>query len=81
MYYVYVLKGWTITSTYNDSPVGTSYIRDIGGPNGVALWLTLLSCAGSRGRFGDEAMSMTVSFGAGAEGAARASAGGYSMRI
>ena len=57
-----------------------SWISSIAGSNGVALGLTLLSCAGSRGRFGDEAMSMTVSFGAEAEGAARASAGGYSMR-
>eukprot|EP00962_Isochrysis_galbana_P019672 scaffold5726_cov116-Isochrysis_galbana.AAC.3 len=39
---------------------------------GVALWLTMLPCAGSRGRFGDEWISMTMSFGAEAEGAARA---------
>eukprot|EP00962_Isochrysis_galbana_P011497 scaffold3223_cov115-Isochrysis_galbana.AAC.1 len=54
-------------------------ISSIAGSNGAALWLTLLSCAGSRGRFGDEAISMTVSFGAEAEGAARASAGNCSM--
>eukprot|EP00962_Isochrysis_galbana_P015091 scaffold4328_cov135-Isochrysis_galbana.AAC.12 len=36
-------------------------------------------CAGSRGRFGDEAISMTMSFGAEAEGAERASAGNCSM--
>eukprot|EP00962_Isochrysis_galbana_P017235 scaffold4961_cov114-Isochrysis_galbana.AAC.9 len=41
----------------------------------VAIWLTMLPCAESRGRFGDEWMSMTVSFGSEAEGAARASAG------
>eukprot|EP00962_Isochrysis_galbana_P009933 scaffold2748_cov154-Isochrysis_galbana.AAC.2 len=35
----------------------------------------MLPCACSRGRFGDAWMSMTVSFGAEAEGAARASAG------
>jgi len=45
----------------------------------VALWLTMLPCAGSRGRFGDEWISMTMSFGAEAEGAARASAGDCSM--
>eukprot|EP00962_Isochrysis_galbana_P013629 scaffold3863_cov166-Isochrysis_galbana.AAC.2 len=56
-----------------------SRISSIAGSNGAALWLTLLSCAGSRGRFGDEAISMTVSFGAEAEGAARASAGNCSM--
>eukprot|EP00962_Isochrysis_galbana_P029533 scaffold9442_cov117-Isochrysis_galbana.AAC.13 len=55
-------------------------ISSIAGSNGAALWLTLLSCAGSRGRFGDEVISMTVSFGAEAEGAARASAGRCSMR-
>eukprot|EP00962_Isochrysis_galbana_P027821 scaffold8760_cov116-Isochrysis_galbana.AAC.16 len=38
----------------------------------VALWLTMLPCAVSRGRFGDAWMSMTVSFGSEAEGAARA---------
>eukprot|EP00962_Isochrysis_galbana_P033990 scaffold11440_cov136-Isochrysis_galbana.AAC.1 len=47
--------------------------------NGVALGLTLLSCVGSRGRFGDEAIPMSMSFGAEAEGAARASAGVCSM--
>eukprot|EP00962_Isochrysis_galbana_P039041 scaffold13969_cov125-Isochrysis_galbana.AAC.1 len=46
---------------------------------GVALWLIMLPCAGSRGRFGDEWISMTMSFGAEAEGAARASAGVCSM--
>eukprot|EP00962_Isochrysis_galbana_P040227 scaffold14553_cov120-Isochrysis_galbana.AAC.4 len=45
----------------------------------VALRLTMLPCACSRGRFGDAWMSMTVSFGAEAEGAARASAGNCSM--
>eukprot|EP00962_Isochrysis_galbana_P032830 scaffold10868_cov121-Isochrysis_galbana.AAC.5 len=45
----------------------------------VALWLTMLPCAVSRGRFGDAWMSMTVSFGSEAEGAARASAGNCSM--
>eukprot|EP00962_Isochrysis_galbana_P047345 scaffold19288_cov142-Isochrysis_galbana.AAC.4 len=39
----------------------------------VALWLTMLPCVVSRGRFGDAWMSMTVSFGSEAEGAARAS--------
>eukprot|EP00962_Isochrysis_galbana_P009896 scaffold2741_cov134-Isochrysis_galbana.AAC.12 len=48
---------------------------------GVALWLTMLPCAGSRGRFGDDGIPMTVSFGTEAEGAARASAGVRSMRI
>eukprot|EP00962_Isochrysis_galbana_P027240 scaffold8542_cov119-Isochrysis_galbana.AAC.6 len=38
-----------------------------------------LPCACSRGRFGDAWMSMTVSFGAEAEEAARASAGNCSM--
>eukprot|EP00962_Isochrysis_galbana_P003599 scaffold1021_cov108-Isochrysis_galbana.AAC.20 len=38
----------------------------------VALWLTMLPCVVSRGRFGDAWMSMTVSFGSEAEGAARA---------
>eukprot|EP00962_Isochrysis_galbana_P004095 scaffold1141_cov128-Isochrysis_galbana.AAC.16 len=38
----------------------------------VAIWLTMLPCADSRGPFGDEWMSMTVSFGSEAEGAARA---------
>eukprot|EP00962_Isochrysis_galbana_P002167 scaffold564_cov101-Isochrysis_galbana.AAC.5 len=45
----------------------------------VALWLTMLPCAVSCGRFGDAWMSMTVSFGSEAEGAARASAGNCSM--
>eukprot|EP00962_Isochrysis_galbana_P004053 scaffold1130_cov127-Isochrysis_galbana.AAC.5 len=45
----------------------------------VALWLTMLPCVVSRGRFGDAWMSMTVSFGSEAEGAARASAGNCSM--
>jgi len=27
---------------------------------GVALWLTMLPCAGSRGRFGDDGIPMTV---------------------
>eukprot|EP00962_Isochrysis_galbana_P030623 scaffold9933_cov125-Isochrysis_galbana.AAC.5 len=35
----------------------------------------MLPCDASRGRFGDSRLSMTVSFGAEAEGAARASAG------
>eukprot|EP00962_Isochrysis_galbana_P057956 scaffold30592_cov112-Isochrysis_galbana.AAC.1 len=45
----------------------------------VALWLTMLPCAASRGRCGDAWMSMMVSFGSEAEGAARASAGVCSM--
>eukprot|EP00962_Isochrysis_galbana_P004499 scaffold1232_cov127-Isochrysis_galbana.AAC.9 len=45
----------------------------------VALWLTMLPCDDSRWRFGDAWMSMTVSFGSEAEGAARASAGNCSM--
>eukprot|EP00962_Isochrysis_galbana_P033480 scaffold11206_cov117-Isochrysis_galbana.AAC.21 len=35
---------------------------------GVALWLTMLPCAGSRGCFGDEWISMTMSVGPEAEG-------------
>eukprot|EP00962_Isochrysis_galbana_P044927 scaffold17550_cov119-Isochrysis_galbana.AAC.2 len=46
----------------------------------VALWLTMLPCDASRGRFGDSWRSMTVSFGSEAEGAARASAGGSHIR-
>eukprot|EP00962_Isochrysis_galbana_P036203 scaffold12470_cov119-Isochrysis_galbana.AAC.15 len=45
----------------------------------VALWLTLLSDDGSRGRFGDGGVSVAMSVGAEAEGAARASAGVCSM--
>eukprot|EP00962_Isochrysis_galbana_P005743 scaffold1552_cov144-Isochrysis_galbana.AAC.4 len=59
--------------TYDTDPIA--------GANGVALGLTLLSCAGSRGRFGDEAIPMSMSFGAEAEGAARASTGVCSMLI
>jgi len=47
----------------------------------VGLGLTLLSCAGSRGRFGDDGIPMSMSFGTEAEGAARASAGVCSMLI
>eukprot|EP00962_Isochrysis_galbana_P003571 scaffold1013_cov108-Isochrysis_galbana.AAC.1 len=46
----------------------------IAGAKGMALWLTILPCAGSRGRFGDDWISMSMSVGAEAEGAARASA-------
>jgi len=56
-----------------------NWLSSIAGSNCVALWLTLLSCAGSRGRFGDEAIPMSTSFGTEAEGAARASAGVCSM--
>eukprot|EP00962_Isochrysis_galbana_P011351 scaffold3183_cov120-Isochrysis_galbana.AAC.13 len=45
------------------------------GSNVVALWLTLLSDDGSRGRFGDGGVSVAMSVGPEAEGAARASAG------
>eukprot|EP00962_Isochrysis_galbana_P013634 scaffold3867_cov160-Isochrysis_galbana.AAC.3 len=45
----------------------------------VALWLTLLSDDGSRGRLGDGGVSVAMSVGAEAEGAARASAGVCSM--
>eukprot|EP00962_Isochrysis_galbana_P029872 scaffold9626_cov114-Isochrysis_galbana.AAC.3 len=47
----------------------------------VALWLTLLSDDGSRGRFGDGGVSVAMSVGPEAEGAARASAGVCSMLI
>eukprot|EP00962_Isochrysis_galbana_P055548 scaffold27325_cov243-Isochrysis_galbana.AAC.5 len=47
----------------------------------VALWLTLLSDDGLRGRLGDGGVSVTMSVGAEAEGAARASAGVSSMLI
>eukprot|EP00962_Isochrysis_galbana_P053055 scaffold24515_cov112-Isochrysis_galbana.AAC.1 len=40
----------------------------------------MLPCGASRGRFGDSRSSMTVSFGAEAEGAARASAGRFLWR-
>eukprot|EP00962_Isochrysis_galbana_P053330 scaffold24758_cov129-Isochrysis_galbana.AAC.2 len=53
----------------------TRWLSSIAGALGVALWLTMLSCAGSRGRFGDDGIPMSMSFGAEAEGAARASAG------
>eukprot|EP00962_Isochrysis_galbana_P031395 scaffold10233_cov128-Isochrysis_galbana.AAC.1 len=46
----------------------------------VPILLCVMCLKWRCGRFGDEAMSMTVSFGAEAEGAARASAGGCSMR-
>jgi len=55
------------------------------GSNVVALfsffgfWLTLLSDDGSRGRFGDGGVSVAMSVGPEAEGAARASAGVCSM--
>jgi len=38
----------------------------------VALWLTMLPCAASRGRFGDKWISMTMSFGAEADKERRA---------
>eukprot|EP00962_Isochrysis_galbana_P045979 scaffold18317_cov129-Isochrysis_galbana.AAC.2 len=48
---------------------------------GMALCLTMLPCAGSRGRFGDDGIPMTVSFGSEADGAARASAGRTCARV
>jgi len=39
----------------------------------VSIWLTMLPCTDSRGRFGDAWMSMTVSFGSEAEGEGAAS--------
>eukprot|EP00962_Isochrysis_galbana_P025184 scaffold7738_cov107-Isochrysis_galbana.AAC.10 len=45
----------------------------------VALWLTLLPDDGSRGRFGDGGVSVAMSVGPEAEGAARPSAGVCSM--
>eukprot|EP00962_Isochrysis_galbana_P029124 scaffold9278_cov117-Isochrysis_galbana.AAC.10 len=55
--------------------VVTGWLSGIAGANGLALWLTMLPCAWSRGRFGDDWIPMSMSFGAEAEGAARASAG------
>eukprot|EP00962_Isochrysis_galbana_P034868 scaffold11883_cov137-Isochrysis_galbana.AAC.1 len=56
--------------TYDTDPhfVVLNWLSSIAGSNCVALWLTLLSCAGSRGRFGDEAIPMSTSFGTEAEG-------------
>eukprot|EP00962_Isochrysis_galbana_P006251 scaffold1690_cov118-Isochrysis_galbana.AAC.6 len=50
----------------------SGWLSGIAGANGLALWLTILPCAGSRGRFGDDSIPMSMSFGAEAEGAARA---------
>eukprot|EP00962_Isochrysis_galbana_P022563 scaffold6748_cov122-Isochrysis_galbana.AAC.4 len=60
-------------------PVVTIWLLGHTGSKEVALWLTLLSDDGSRGRFGDGGVSVTMSVGPEAEGAARASAGDCSM--
>eukprot|EP00962_Isochrysis_galbana_P029624 scaffold9492_cov108-Isochrysis_galbana.AAC.6 len=67
-----------LQSPWGHSGSPTRGRQEIGGGT-LAHRLTMLPCADSRGRFGDAWMSMTVSFGSEAEGAARASAGNCSM--
>eukprot|EP00962_Isochrysis_galbana_P009516 scaffold2651_cov118-Isochrysis_galbana.AAC.5 len=59
--------------------VVTGWLSGIAEAKGMVLWLTILPCAGSRGRFGDDWIPMSMSVGTEAEGAARASAGVCSM--
>jgi len=60
--------------------VSSGWLSSTAGAFGLALCLTMLPCARSRGRFGDDGMPMSM-FGAEAEGAARASAGVCSMLV
>eukprot|EP00962_Isochrysis_galbana_P046749 scaffold18898_cov116-Isochrysis_galbana.AAC.2 len=57
----------------------STWLSGIAGAKSMALWLTILPCAGSRGRFGDDWIPISMSVGPEAEGAARASAGVCSM--
>eukprot|EP00962_Isochrysis_galbana_P036204 scaffold12470_cov119-Isochrysis_galbana.AAC.16 len=56
------------------APYRLSIVSGIARADGLALWLTILPCAGSRGRFGDDWNPMSMSVDPEAEGAARASA-------
>jgi len=69
-------------------PDVTNWLSGHTGSNVVALWLTLLPDGGSRGRFGDGGVSVSMSVfrdhvgrPKGRKGAARASAGDCSMLI
>eukprot|EP00962_Isochrysis_galbana_P042740 scaffold16060_cov107-Isochrysis_galbana.AAC.4 len=52
--------------------VVSGWLSSIAEAFGVALWLTMLPCAGPRGRFGNDGIPMSMPFGSEAEGAARA---------
>jgi len=68
-----------VAGALDSKTVVSDWLSGLGDAFEVALWLTMLPCAESGGRFGDEWMSMTMSFGSEAKGAARASAGDCSM--